>query len=73
MPEAVEGRDPTLVGDSLSHRRNDYSFGTKQVGMSPDQLPTILLDSFDEALLGGTPCAESCHKRAGLAPQDHYV
>jgi hypothetical protein len=41
--------------------------------VSLDKLPTILLSGFEDALLGGTPCAESCHERAVLAAQDHYV
>jgi hypothetical protein len=45
----------------------------KRAGMSPDKLPIISLSGFDDALLGGTPCAEGSHERAVLATQDHYV
>src|ERR671921_338638 len=45
----------------------------KWVSVSPDKLPTILPSCFEDVLLGGTPCAESCHERAILAAQDHDV
>jgi hypothetical protein len=41
--------------------------------VSLEKLPTILLSGFEDALLGGTSCAESCHERAVLTAQDHYV
>jgi hypothetical protein len=69
----VQGLYPTRVGGSLCHRRNDRSFGTKRVSVSLDKLSTILLSGFEDALLSGTSCAESCHERAILAAQDDYV
>jgi hypothetical protein len=62
-----------MLGGSLSHRRNDHGFESEQVGASPNQLATILLDGFDDAPLGGTPRAESRDERPVLAAQDQDV
>src|SRR5215217_1759962 len=62
-----------MIGGSLFHRRNDSSFGTKRVRMSPYKLSTMFLGGFEDALLGSTSCAESCHERAVPAAHDHCV
>jgi len=41
--------------------------------MNLEKLPTIFLSGFENTLLGGTSCAESCHEPAVLTAQDHYV
>jgi hypothetical protein len=41
--------------------------------ISLDELPLVLLGSFEDALRGSPSCAEGGHERAVMAAQDHYV